>query len=555
MKKFVQFLSLIMALVMAFAIGSYAADEADVTEPTTAVQEETTTLPEEETTTQPEVTEPAAPTEPEVTDPTDPTEPTDPTDPTDPTQPENPDVVLPVAPKEVLLRSNDYDHIWVQWEPVSDVTGYDVYLKVDDQWVYKGSTGSNMFKVENLILNSEYDFGVKSYIDVDGVKYESEEMTQATLPTDTTVWWTSLNVKSTKSGMKLTWKKVNGATGYRLYIISNGKWKKITDINNVDTLEYLYKKGTKAGTYYEFAIEVFAKGSLGTVFSDMTGRGAIADDFTKAKITSATPTNSAVTLKWNKVEDASGYRVYVYKNSKWIYYKGIKTTTYKVTGLEASTKYKFKVRAYYQANGKTTWGTYSNEKSVTTKEKTVKATRIAKLKKNFTDGDWSVKIKNMVDRDGYKFDYTLAVKGNKINISYDYKNNKVMRDFEYLIDMDKHKVYLIFDDNKTYAILSGDDADVLAYSGLVMGYALDMSDAKNITAKTAIYGGKTGVAETYTVKELGAKKTCYFVDDKIKAIKLTYSDGSTETLTVSKITDTPSASLFKVPSGYKKIKY
>ena len=69
MKKFVQFLSLIMALVMAFAIGSYAADEADVTEPTTAVQEETTILPEEETTTQPEITEPTAPTEPEVTEP------------------------------------------------------------------------------------------------------------------------------------------------------------------------------------------------------------------------------------------------------------------------------------------------------------------------------------------------------------------------------------------------------------------------------------------------------------------------------------------------------
>lgn len=555
MKKFVQFLSFIMALVMAFAIGSYAADEADVTEPTTAVQEETTTLPEEETTTQPEVTEPTAPTEPEVTDPTDPTEPTDPTDPTDPTQPENPDVVLPEAPSEVLLRSNGFDHIWVQWEPVTGVNGYDIYIKVDDQWVYKGSDGGNTFKVENLILNSEYEFGVKSYIEIDGVKYESEAMTSAILPTDTDVQRPTLTVKSTKDGMKLSWNKVKGATGYRLYMKVDGKMKKIKDINDVNTLEYLYEKDTKVGTNYIFGIKAFAKGSLGTVYSDIYTKGATAADFTKAKITSKTAANSSVTLKWKKVEDASGYRVYVYKNSKWTYYKGIKTTSYKVTGLDASTKYKFKVRAYFQANGKTTWGTYSDEVTVTTKAKTVKATRIAKLKKNFTDGDWSVKIKNMVDRDGYKFDYTLAVKGNKINISYDYKNNKVMRDFEYLIDMDKHKVYLIFDDDKTYAILEGEDADVLAYSGMVMGYALDMSDAKNITAKTAIYGGKTGVAETYTVKELGAKKTCYFVDDKIKAIKLTYSDGSTETLTVSKITDTPSASLFKVPSGYKKIKY
>ena len=90
-------------------------------------------------------------------------------------------------------------------------------------------------------------------------------------------------------------------------------------------------------------------------------------DFTKAKITSTTPTNSAVTVKWNKVDNATGYRVYVYKNNKWTYYKGIKTTSYKVTGLEASTQYKFKVRAYYQAKGKTTWGTYSDVVTVTTK--------------------------------------------------------------------------------------------------------------------------------------------------------------------------------------------
>ena len=130
-----------------------------------------------------------------------------------------------------------------------------------------------------------------------------------------------------------------------------------------------------------------------------------------------------------------------------------------------------------------------------------------------------------------------------------------MRDFEYLIDLKKEKAYIIFDDNKTYAVLDDDLAYLATYSVVMMGFALDLSEAKSVTAKTTIYDGKTGVAETYTDKELNAKKTCYFVNDKIKAIKLTYSDGSTETIKISKIYDTPSASLFKVPSGYKKIKY
>ncbi len=569
MKKIIQFMSLIMALVMAFAVGAYASEDSDVTEPTTAVQEENTTLPdvtepeegtttqpEEETTTQPdatepEVTDPTAPSEPEVTDPT---APTDPTDPTDPTQPENPEIVLPKAPTKISGGGGGFDSRSVLWDAVEGVDGYDVYLKVDGEWVYYNSTITTDTYLENLISNSEYEVGVKSYIIVDDVKYQSEEYCIGIISSSESVNTAYLTLGATKDGIKLNWDKCRGVSGYRLSIKKDGKWVKIADITDPDTTTYLYKDATK-NTKYQFSIRSFADGTKGKKWGVRTSKTITYPDFTKAKITSATPTNAAVTLKWNKVEDAAGYRVYVYKNSKWIYYKGIKTTSYKVTGLEASTKYKFKVRAYYQVNGKTTWGTYSDEMAVTTKAKTVKATRIAKLKKNFTDGDWSVKLSNMVDRDGYKFDYTLAVKGNKIHISYDYKNNKVMRDFEYLIDMDKHKVYLIFDDDKTYAILGGDDADVLAYSGLVMGYALDMSDAKSVTAKTAVYGGKTGVAETYTVKELGAKKTCYFVDDKIKAIKLDYSDGTTETLTVSKITDTPSASLFKLPSGYKKIKY
>ena len=161
----------------------------------------------------------------------------------------------------------------------------------------------------------------------------------------------------------------------------------------------------------------------------------------------------------------------------------------------------------------------------------------------------------MVDNDGYKFDYTLAVKGNKIYVAYDYKNNKAMRDFEYLIDVDKETVYLIFDDKKTYSVLDDYTASVVAYSAAVMGCVLDMSNAKNVTAKTAVYSGKTGIAESYKDKEYNINKTYYFIDEKIAGLTVTYSDGTKESFKISKITNTPSASLFKVPSGYKKVAY
>ena len=553
MKNFAKIICLLIVLIMALSVNAYATEN-NIDEPTTGVQQETATPdvtePEEETTTQPE----EEITQPDVTDPSEPENPTDPSEPTEPTEPEKPETVLPKAPTEIKAGSEGFGYRYISWDAVEGVDGYDVYIKVNGEWVYFSTTTGTVEFLDGLISNSEYEAAVKSYIKVDGEKYYSEEFCTGTFSTSASVQSTYLLLSATKDGIRFSWDICDGVSGYRLFIKKNGEWVKIADIDNPHTSVYLYKDVEK-GTKYQFSIRTFAKGTKGTKWGARTSNTIVYPDFTKAKITSNTATNSSVTLNWDKVEDATGYRVYVLKNNKWTYYKGIKKTTYKITGLEASTKYQFKVRAYYQANGKTTWGTYSDVLTVTTKSKTVKASRVANLKKYFTDDTWSVKLSNMVDNDGYKFDYTLAVKGNKIYVAYDYKDNKAMRDFEYLIDIDKEKAYLIFDDKKTYSVLDDYTASVVAYSAAVMSCVLDMSNAKSVTAKTALYSGKTGVAESYKDKEYNINKTYYFIDEKIAGLSVKYSDGTTESFKISKITNTPSASLFKVPSGYKKVAY
>ena len=140
MKKYVQLLSLILALVMTLAIGTYAAEEAGVIEPTTAVQEENTTLPdatqpeeettqpEEETTTKPQEETTTLPqeettTQPEITEPTTPDEPTDPTEPTEPSEPE---IILPEAPAEIMLGNGGFGFKCIYWDSIEGVEGYDV---------------------------------------------------------------------------------------------------------------------------------------------------------------------------------------------------------------------------------------------------------------------------------------------------------------------------------------------------------------------------------------------------------------------------------------------
>ena len=78
-----------------------------------------------------------------------------------------------------------------------------------------------------------------------------------------------------------------------------------------------------------------------------------------------------------------------------------------------------------------------------------------------------------------------------------------------------------------------------------------MENVKSVKAQTARYSGKAAVTESYSDKLLGITKTYYFVGDALKALEIKYSDGSADKFTSIKISDTPSASYFKLPSGYK----
>ena len=90
---------------------------------------------------------------------------------------------------------------------------------------------------------------------------------------------------------------------------------------------------------------------------------ASAADYEPAKVTglSAKRSYTTATISWDKVSKAKGYRVYMYdtaskKYKKITTIKKNSTTSYQIKGLKAGTEYKFKVRAYRKANGKTYWG-------------------------------------------------------------------------------------------------------------------------------------------------------------------------------------------------------
>ena len=75
---------------------------------------------------------------------------------------------------------------------------------------------------------------------------------------------------------------------------------------------------------------------------------------TGAKTTART--KQAVKIAWNKVAGATGYRIYLWKNSKWNILAHTASTAYVKTKLAAGTNYTFGVRAYKKYGNEVVWG-------------------------------------------------------------------------------------------------------------------------------------------------------------------------------------------------------
>ena len=118
---------------------------------------------------------------------------------------------------------------------------------------------------------------------------------------------------------------------------------------------------------------------------------SVCSDFTTAltatavnSVTVGTPTiksdysctTNAIRINWNKVSNATGYRIYRFNGKNWrsvATVRGADTTTYKDHNY-SGTLYQYKVKAYTKVDGTNYWGNASAEKYASTKSKAVKIT-------------------------------------------------------------------------------------------------------------------------------------------------------------------------------------
>ncbi|BBF43200.1 O-acetylhomoserine sulfhydrylase [Lachnospiraceae bacterium KM106-2] len=177
------------------------------------------------------------------------------------------------------------------------------------------------------------------------------------------------------NSIRLSWTKVPGAYAYRIYRY-NPKTNKYSHIATSKSNTYT-NKSLKYGTSYKYKVRAYK------TINGVQSFGAYSSVVTTStkKLTVTKPKKASirlkagrrrVTVRWNKISGATGYKVYMATSKKGTY-KLVSTRgknsykSYVKKSLKKGKRYYFKVRAYKKVSGFYFYGSYSSIKSVKVK--------------------------------------------------------------------------------------------------------------------------------------------------------------------------------------------
>ena len=156
----------------------------------------------------------------------------------------------------------------------------------------------------------------------------------------------SISVNPVSTGIKVIWSKVKSAEGYYIYRkkSDSNKFTRIAKISDTDILTYI-DKNAKSCNYYVYAIKSY---------DDITSSSYTESNkkyYVKAPELSSIKNNyGSVTVKWKKIKDVSGYRLYrKTSNGSWRKIKTLKgddKLTYTDKKVSDGKKYFYSLKAY-----------------------------------------------------------------------------------------------------------------------------------------------------------------------------------------------------------------
>ena len=282
------------------------------------------------------------------------------------------------TPKSLKAATAGYDSVRLTWEKVSGAKQYRIFRGSSESGIDKtkpiAAVSQNSYIDTGLTTDQSYYYAVQACDE----KMSSDFSNTASAAPKLTSTECSVNYgKRTYDQVVLAWSKVNGASGYYIYRTANaGSWpaKPSINVTGGNTLTFT-DSAQPTGTTIYYRIQAYRTLGNGKIaVSALSTQKTIKPYLKTTKLKSIKTKKKTITLKWAKVDGASGY--YIYRSlkkkkgfKKVAVVKGVKKITYTNKKLKAKTKYFYKIRPYRVVNGKTVFAAYSNVKYIKTKKK------------------------------------------------------------------------------------------------------------------------------------------------------------------------------------------
>ena len=445
------------------------------------------------------------------------------------------------------VKAKTASTVTLTWQKVKNADGYRVFKQVDGKWKKLADTSKLTYTAKSLVASESYKFAVRHYTVKNGEKVLGKSYGTVTVKTKALSKVKGFTATVGNNSVTFNWEKTAGAGGYRIVVKNaDGNWETVKTLSASNTsytaaLDSNFNK-------YTFGIKAYAKPASGTVWSAYTTcKTALAVEG-KADIINASATLHTITLDWEKIDGADGYRVYSYANGEYSVIDrtyGADNTTYTVTGLDSDRDYTFAIKAFSKKDGKTAFALVGDKYTVHTTKANLDIYRAEMVKDIISGKEFYIEYSEENATYG-RVDSIMALRMGKLYLRETV--NGVSN--AYILNTANNQVTVMDMNKKTYRTAAESEEYYILLAAL-----RDIMNIENMGSVKATYKTVDGVSyicESFTEAKYGRYMELYFSDEHTLAgIYTKYADGSENMLKVSALEELAEPSLFDIPSDYK----
>ena len=227
----------------------------------------------------------------------------------------------------------------VKWTAIAGATKYNVYRKYNgaSSWTFLATVTGTSYLDKAVISGRNVDYTVKAIGANGNSSFTSKRISYVGVPH-------LESIANATNGITIKWSAVQNATGYRIYRRASGESSWTYLATTAASATAYTDKNVKSGVYYKYTVR--------TVFYSMFSNfedGLLLRCVATPKLTSIGNTSAGITVKWNTVSGANGYRVYRRGagSNSWLYLGTVTGNSFTDKNVTKGQYYRYTVRAAY----------------------------------------------------------------------------------------------------------------------------------------------------------------------------------------------------------------